>query len=94
MYTEKRSYSLNDADVSVSGLKCSCFRCPSCMDRSFFFVQREAGSTNQVWYERLVESVPKGSEGVRNQSASRAVVTTRVGMLLPECKSRSAGAGS
>ena len=68
-----------DTDVSVSVMKCLCFRCPVCMDRSYFLVQREAGSTNQVWCERLERSVHLRSEGRRIQSASSAVVTTRAG---------------
>ena len=48
-------------------------------DRSYFLVQREAGSTNQVWCERLVIFVHEGVRGRRNQSASSAVVTTRAG---------------
>ena len=52
-----------DADVSVSEMKCLCFRCSVCKDRSYFLVQREAGSTNQVWCERLVKFCPLKSEG-------------------------------
>ena len=60
---KNRCCSLCDTDVSVSEIECLCFRCSVCMDRSYFLVQREAGSTNQVWCERLVKFCPLMSEG-------------------------------
>ena len=78
-FLKNRCCSLCDTDVSVSEIECLCFRCSVCMDRGYFLVQREAGSTNQVWCERLERSVHLRSEGRRIQSASSAVVTTRVG---------------